>query len=248
MVGEAWNFLLSVDKAISVFMNGFVQRNWSCDQLLVLFSTNSFVKGVVVISAFWYLWFRYSEDQKPNLEKDSRAILLSTLLICAPMLVAIRILAVLLPFRVRPILVASLHLKTAFGFEVSNLEKWSSFPSDHTALFFGLTTGLFLVSRRVGITMYIYTILLVATPRLILGIHYTSDILVGIFLGVLTTQLVRVRPVRSLLTGLPLKLLEESPGMFYAGLFILTFLTADLYDPARSIVRVLLRAFGIVSN
>jgi undecaprenyl-diphosphatase len=248
MLAGSWNSFLSVDKGIVVFLNSLVQKSGGFDQILVLISSNSLIKGVVVIAGFWSLWFHDTKQQNPALQRDSRTTLLTTLLICAPMLAAIRIMATLLPYRVRPVLVQELHLARAATLDVNNLAKWSSFPSDNAALFLGLAAGLYLVSRRMGIAMYIYTSIFILLPRLILGIHYPSDVVVGALIGILVVQLVRVQQVRSFMTGLPFRILDVAPGAFYAGLFVLTFLTADLYDPARNAVKVLLRVCGLISS
>ncbi|MFZ0820901.1 MAG: phosphatase PAP2 family protein [Candidatus Acidiferrales bacterium] len=239
---------MSVDKGISVFFNSVVLKSRGFDQILVLISLNPLLKGMVLIAAFWSLWFYNTKQPDPALQKDSRTTLLTTLLICAPMLAAVRILATLLPYSVRPVLVPELHLAQATSLDVNNLAKWSSFPSDHAAMFLGLATGLYLVSRRMGIAMYIYTSIFILLPRVILGIHYTSDIVVGALIGILVIQLVRVKQVRSFMTGLPFRILDVAPGAFYAGLFVLTFLTADLYDPARNFVKVLLNVCGFISS
>jgi undecaprenyl-diphosphatase len=243
-----WNSFLSVDKGISVFLNSVVLKSRAFDQIVVLISANSLIKGGVIIAAFWGLWFHYSNQPDPPFQKESRITLLTTLFVCAPMLAAIRIAAKLMPFRVRPILEHGLHLRLAPTLDINALEKWSSFPSDHAAMFFGLATGLYLVSRRTGIAMYIYAAIFIVLPRMILGVHYPSDVLVGTLLGILLMQLVRVQQVRSFMTALPFRVLDSSPGAFYAGLFVLTFLTADLYDPARNAMAVLLKAFGFVSS
>ncbi len=242
------NFILSVDRAISVYLNGFVHRSWGFDQFLLLAATNPLVKGALVTAAFWYLWFYDRKEPNSQAATDSRATLLSTLLICIPMLVAIRAVAAIIPFRQRPILIPDLHMRLAFGFDTSSLDRWNSFPSDHAAMFFCLATGLFLVSRRVGVLMYVYSTLFIVLPRIIIGVHYTSDAIVGAALGLLVTLLVRTKVVRGLFTNLPFRVLKSAPGAFYAGLFLLTFLTSDLYDSARHMLKVVLQIFGFLHS
>ena len=58
-----------------------------------------------------------------------------------------------------------------------------SFPSSHAAVCFAVATAIFLFHKRLGIIAYIYAAL-VAFSRMYLYVHYPSDILGGIALGI----------------------------------------------------------------
>ena len=58
-----------------------------------------------------------------------------------------------------------------------------SFPSCHTAICVAMASALFLFHKRLGIIAYIYAAL-VAFSRMYLYVHYPSDIIGGIALGI----------------------------------------------------------------
>ncbi len=163
------------------------------------------------------------------------------------MLIA-RLMALLLPFRLRPIDNPELHLKLAFVLNPATFKSWSSFPSDHAALFFALATGIYLVSRRMGWLVYLYTAVVIALPRVYLGIHYPSDILAGALLGVVAASTVRVVALCRLVNWPAKRLLEYSPGLYYAGLFQLSYQTMELYDPLRHIALLALKMLHILGS
>jgi undecaprenyl-diphosphatase len=69
----------------------------------------------------------------------------------------------------------------------STLEK--SFPSDHATCSFALATAVFLVNKRWGAAFFAAAAL-VSVGRVLVGVHYPSDIVVGALLGCLVAYLV----------------------------------------------------------
>ncbi len=65
-----------------------------------------------------------------------------------------------------------------------------SFPSAHSAFFFALSTAVFFYNKKTGLIFYLASLLMVVS-RVISGIHWPSDILVGIGLGILCACLVK---------------------------------------------------------
>lgn len=225
--------VISLDRSIVVFVNSFAQRSWAFDACVHFLTSTTLLRGGVVMLAFWFLWFQRQEDTTGMQLNERRCILLYTILICVPGLIATRTLAWLLPYRQRPLYVADLHIRRPFTFDPAGLPSWSSFPSDHAVLFFAIATGVFLVSRRIGLFLYLYTTLFILLPRVFVGIHYPTDILAGALLGWGLSYSARWVRWRALITRPALRLLEESPGLFYACLFLLTNLTAELFAPLR---------------
>lgn len=59
---------------------------------------------------------------------------------------------------------------------------YTSMPSAHAAFFFALATAIFLYDRRAGIFFYSCAAL-IAVSRVIVGVHFPADVLVGALLG-----------------------------------------------------------------
>jgi undecaprenyl-diphosphatase len=66
--------------------------------------------------------------------------------------------------------------------------EWS-FPSGHAAFFFAMATAIYLYNKKWGIGFFIAT-LVVTISRIVAGLHYPSDILGGMIIGMLTAYVV----------------------------------------------------------
>lgn len=75
----------------------------------------------------------------------------------------------------------------------------ASFPSGHAALFFALAAMIFFYHKKIG-SFFLAGAFLIGLARILAGVHYPSDILVGVlvgfFSGWLVFWLVRGRFVR----------------------------------------------------
>src|SRR5262249_5592737 len=153
-------------------------------------------------------------------------------------LVVGRILALSLPFRVRPLHDPLLHFVVPHGLNAGELAGWSSFPSDHAMLFFALATGVFVTARRAGTLLLLHALIVVSLPRVYLGFHPPTDILAGAILGA-ATALIMTRPyIRDPVTRPLLALLEQRPGTFYALLFFISVQIATMFIGVRQLLWV----------
>jgi membrane-associated phospholipid phosphatase len=222
------------DHAIITFFNQFAQRCPLFDSIVVFFTNSDLVKGGVILAGLWFAWF----CSGPNV-RNNRSYLLSALLGSLVTLALARVLAHALPLRVRPILDPSLHFRPPTGLpDQSNWTIWSSFPSDHAALFCALLTGIWLASRRAGIVLLVYVLVAICFPRIYIGIHYPSDILAGAALGVFSVLLLSWRKVRELWTNPILNWVERWPGLSYALLFLISFEIATLFWDVRTFLYI----------
>ena len=62
-----------------------------------------------------------------------------------------------------------------------------SFPSGHAAFFFAIAMAIYLYNKRWG-TWFFIAAILISIARVIAGVHYPSDILVGALVGALVTS------------------------------------------------------------
>lgn len=223
------------DDAIVSFFNQFAQRCPMFDSIVVFVSNSDLMKGGVLIAGIWWGWFHLnSRDPRTN-----RSYLLTALLGALVALTLARILAHTLPLRMRPILDPALHFRVPHGApDQSNWTIWSSFPSDHASLFFALLTGIWLVSRRAGVIMLVYVLVAICFPRIYIGIHYPTDILGGLILGVGSVLACSWRKLREPWTSRVLNCFDRWPGLSYAALFIVTFQIATLFWDIRTFLYI----------
>lgn len=218
------------DYSIISFFNQFAKQSVQFDNLVVLISDNALLKGGVIIALIWWGWFH--KDSFKSVKRN-REHILTTVLASSVGIVGARLLALLLPFRLRPLHNPEIALQ--FPLEKKFLEGWSSFPSDHAILFFTLATGLFFVSRILGTIAIAHAIFVICLPRIYLGLHYPTDILVGALLGIGISLWVNRKQISSRVTKLPLRLLDQNPSLFYSCFFIMTFEIAEMFNSLRNI-------------
>ncbi|WP_427913433.1 phosphatase PAP2 family protein [Ramlibacter sp. MMS24-I3-19] len=229
-----------LDSWTMTHINVFARRSWAFDQMVAFISVNHLFKGGLLMLFIWWAWFR--TEGKATKEREH---MIATLLSSAVALLVGRLLVILLPFRVRPLHEASLDFVKPYGVSEEALAKLSSFPSDHAVLFFALATGLYFVSRRLGVFVFAYTMVMIVLPRLYLGLHYPTDILAGAVVGAGISwlgniYLMQTRVVRSI------EELSWSRAMyFYPALFLVTYQIADMFETSRALVRSVLQ-FGKV--
>lgn len=219
------------DANVIHFLNQFAQRSWFWDRLISDIAVNELLKGAFIMAIFWWAWFREVQANTRD-----REIILSGILASSAALFVARALAILLPFRERPLRNPALHFHIPFGTDQQFLPGWSSFPSDHAVLFFALATSICFVSRKFGIIAYCHAIFIVGLPRIYLGIHYPTDVMAGALLGITIACFFMIKNVRTVLTRFPMRLLERSPASFYPCFYLAAFLIGTIFNPLREIL------------
>lgn len=66
---------------------------------------------------------------------------------------------------------------------------FDSFPSGHATIFFGLAMAVYLYHRRVGYLFFVSAIL-ITLSRVIGGVHYPIDIIIGAIIGCVISKIV----------------------------------------------------------
>ena len=245
-LATAWeSAVLSFDYGTITLLNRFAHRSWSLDQFFFLIDANSLATFPLLL-AFWWYWFKEGEEQQRN-----REIALYGVCACFFAVACARLLAVSLPFRERPLRNPLLDFQLPYGVRPERLLGWSSFPSDHSALWFALAATIFFISRRAGIFLSLYVIFGLALARIYVGTHYPTDILAGGLIGIAVASLVRHPSIREAVTRKPLQWMNNAPHLFYPCLFLATaqmtegFTSArDLYVYLRAVASAAARVLG----
>jgi undecaprenyl-diphosphatase len=219
------------DSEIICYINTFSQHSWIFDNLIVLLSQNKLMEGGVLATIIWLAWFKNDECQSHNREH-----IILTLLTCIVAIALARLLALSLPFRVRPLSCEGIQFLLPYGMSPTTLINWSSFPSDNAVLFYALSTGILFASRTIGTFALVYTTLFICFPRIYLGVHYPTDIIAGAIIGMTIAILNNVYLIK--IKGLQIiaNCSYSLPDLFYPLFFILTFQIADTFDSSRVII------------
>ena len=234
--------LMAMDLTIFHAINGYA-GNYVLDRLAANIESNHLIKGGIIVILLWYYWFAADDRQS-----ERRQIIVCAVIGALLALIANRTLATFLPFRVRPMYAETIGFHPLSIDYSIRLENWSSFPSDNATFFFALSTGLYFLSRPLGILAGLYSIVVAGLVRIYMGVHYPSDVIVGALIGIVVTAAVNVTIVRHTAARLINVLIHHSPGLFYAGGFAVTLELALVFDDVRDGMRAfvrLLRHYGL---
>lgn len=214
------------DLAAINLVNDIVGRWPGFDRFVAFLSWQNLLKGGVFATLLFWAWF----SGRPRAKELVIATLYGS--VCA--VAVARILAAALPFRIRPIFNPAVHIHRIEGLNTGTLIDWSAFPSDHAALFLGLATGVGFISVPLGVASAIYATAIILFPRFYAGIHHATDLVAGGALGVCLAAFACWQPMRDRLARPLLTLEKWKPALFYAGMFIVCFEIAELFEGVRN--------------
>jgi undecaprenyl-diphosphatase len=204
------------------------------DKLMALFAGQTLLKGGVIFAFFWAAWF----DDKEN-QRERQAILLSGFLGATISLAVARAIAILAPYRERPI-AALAQFQIPYSMSSEDIIHWSSFPSDHAALYVGVSVAILLAARRLGIIALVYTLVFICIPRMYVGLHYPSDILVGALIGTGAVLLTAKASLSIKAVQPVLRYQSQNPSLFYMVSFFMTAQLVDMFTAFRKLVIIVL--------
>lgn len=230
------------DYHIITFMNQFARKSGFFDSVATEFVTNNILKGGIISTVVWFLWFSTS----PSNAERVRQLLVATLTGALLAMLVARVLVHELPFRARPLYNKELHFVSPIADwrtkQMASFTDLNSMPSDTATLVFALVTGIVLVSRRVGLAVLVYAVVFVCLPRIYGGVHNPTDLIAGALLGT-SCVLLTTRPYLLQRLAMPvLAFSKRHPGVFYACLFFLTSQVSSMFDDVREFMSFFLLA------
>jgi membrane-associated phospholipid phosphatase len=236
------NFLFhlihGLDVSVYQFLNVFA-GNRLIDRLANYEEGDNLFKGGLFLAMYAYVWFHAGPRQDER-RRSIIAVLAGTLLALA----LTRTIANIAPYRLRPMYDPTL-LHHAYSFPISfNMVEWSSFPSDTAAYFTALAFGLVrLIRRPYSLAILLFAAVWICLPRLFFGLHFLSDVVVGIAIGIAVVEAsLQSRWLQQDLASPILSFLNAKPHVFYAASFMVFFEMGVAFDDVRRPVRALFHA------
>lgn len=224
----------SFDASIILFLNGFARQSVWLDAFVHGFTNNYLLKSASLITLIYWAWFQHY--QSAETQQQARARLLTAMAAAFAAPACARILELLLPFRHRPMHEPLLSFVEPLFMRDDVDRDWSSFPSDTMALIAPLVIGLFLVNRRLGWIALAIGVF-AAFCRMYSGLHYPSDIMGGVGLGVLAFMVLDRPWLKQRLTAPCFWGHEKYPQVFYAAFFLFTYQIANVFEQVFNIVK-----------
>ena len=231
-----------MDVEILLYVNSFLGASDKFDYNYRLLANNELTKSLPLITLFWVFWFLRPREGYPYREK-----VLASGCIAIVAIVVGRVLAVALPFRERPIHDASVQSLIEGPVSTRVLEGWSSMPSDHAVLFAALCLCIFSMHKLTGLLISCYCFAVVLLPRIMYGLHWPSDVLVGILVGCATTALLLPPISRAFRASGALEFLVRREAILYPAMFLLSFQMATMFKAAREMADLAFRAIAFVT-
>jgi membrane-associated phospholipid phosphatase len=223
----------SIDWAILRWLNGYAVRFPELDSLMsqvVQVRSLGFLFMTMVLCYFWF------QDSSHSPEVRSR--ILMTIVSGLVALAVSRLLSAALPFRPRPFSVSGEQLRPLS--DVSGvIRTWSSFPSDHAAMAFALSTGVWTFVPWAGALAFLVAIVFISFPRVFVGLHYPSDVISGALIGIIVTLSMQAPRIRARVAPFLLGLERRYSGAFYVTLFAIMYEITRMFDDLRRPVSML---------
>ncbi len=216
-----------VDHAILTWLNHFARHAYLFDVAVSAVAHADLLKGGLLTAALLWFWFGDGPSRARH-----REIVVATAVACVAAIVVGRLMALALPFRLRPFQNPALSFVLPYG-SGDGLREWSAFPSDHAMLFATMATGLWFVSRRLGVAVHLYALAFIYFPRVYLGLHHPTDIAAGALLGVAFGAAANGERLRGTLSRLPLRWAQAHAPSFYVLAFLAALQVATMFGEAR---------------
>lgn len=215
-----------VDYPVVLFLNRFGNVSATVDAVISALTRLDLLKGVMLIAGAYFVWFATPELRE-------RAKLLAGICGAAAAGLFSRILQLTLPTHPRPLHDPALHFIPPTWVRQETLNNWDSFPSDHASLLFALAMAIYIVRPAIGLAAFIWALVL-CSSRVYCGLHFPSDVVGGIGLGVLVVCMSQITSFRQVSAVMASWATKRAPA-FYATTFIATYLIATLFDDVRSL-------------
>lgn len=229
-----------IDKFLSGLLNKLAYLYPKFDHFVYLIAENNLLKGGIILTLFYFIWF----DNTNNKMILNRGKLIITMMAAFVAEVTTILLSLTLPYRARP------YTQQDINFNIPvEIDHWwnkdiSSFPSDHATLFIVFGYGILKCNQKLGWLSLSYIVLFILLPRIYLGLHYTSDIMGGLFVGVIVLFFAFKLEFIQKISNMVLAFSEKRPYLFYPIMFLIAYQLVDLFTESREIIGYIRHPLG----
>jgi len=231
---------LEIDKTLIRFVNLLAHQFPKFDHLVYMIAENNLLKGGLVFCFFYFLWW---DNSKQKMEENRKTLILTIMSAFVAEIITI-LLSLTLPYRARPFTNSDI----SFSMPVDLPFWWdkgiNSFPSDHATLFIVFGFGIFKCNRTIGFAGLSYILIGILLPRIYLGLHYPTDILAGMIVGIVVAYITFKLSLTRKITNWIFEFSEQKPYLFYPLLFIVSYQLVDLFTETREIIGYLRHPLG----
>jgi undecaprenyl-diphosphatase len=167
---------MQIDIAIFYFLNNLAGVSPLTDAIILFFAEYlAYILIVIFFSLLIYLFYK---------KFNYISLMVNSFLSTAISMGLLSIIH-LLYHRARPFLTYQVHHLNWWPLT----ETGYSFPSKHVTFFFALATAVYLYNKKWGIWFFIASILM-GVARVAAGVHYPSDILGGMIIGIFVAYVI----------------------------------------------------------
>ncbi len=238
----------SWDVATVLFFNKFCGKSQLLDTLALIFLSVDALRTAILVALTVGIWQYGKSKSDINAQKRVIYILFSIVItlgiieILNALIESPRPIVSLGNLIYSPITTSDTQLLWREGW-VRN-PKHGSFPSDTIALLAAIATGLFLWNRLLGTCAFIFVFIAGILPRLYFGLHYASDMFIGVIIAIGSTLLIeRITFFKSISEWI-LKFESKFPYIFGVTGFYLAYIIAEKFILLRKLpvwIRTMLR-------
>ncbi len=221
--------IAGLDREILLALNAFGGGNDSFWDI----ANNSLFRGFPVFFSLVALWFSSEQPaRRGRMLAGLTGVCLATMLsIWSQFHAAVHM---------RPILDLAIPLDTVIP--RTPWDRTNSFPSDTATLFFSLAAVVFVEKRSAGLFCFVWVAVVVAIPRVIVGLHYPSDIIGASVLGPAIVFILTALPYPKRLFERILTWFEGRLYIVHALLFIFLADALELFPSLQALGKAFVRS------